>query len=366
MCIVFSATMSATTFTYDRANTTNTILDITHFNELSIAKGLWSYMSMVYLVVGTIGNGLSFVLMSKTILNKSVTSFYLRALAVADTLVLYVGLLRQWIRVYYGVDVRGLSNWGCKLHIFMVYWSTDFAAYVVAAVSMERLISVIFPHQAKKICTKKAAGLSLLFIGIFLFVLNVHFFWTFALSPSTGTNTRVKRCFVSDPKYDYFNYIILPWLDFTFFSAVPFLIILCSNLTIIFKVACNKLSKSRSSSSATKLNSLTVTLMLVSLMFLLGTTPITLYLLLEYTWVQNPDPHVKAMVTMWWAIVNMCLYSNNSVNFFLYIVSGPSFRRALISMICKNKVHPIQTGTMRNTSSIVAPVRSVGMTQVDH
>ncbi len=335
--VVFSATMSAATFADDRANTTDPTVDSIYFKELEIAKGLWSYMSLMFLVVGSIGNGLSLVVMSRAPLHKSVTSLYLRVLAVADTLVLCVGLLRQWIRVYYGVDVRVLSNWGCKLHIFMVYWSTDFAAYIVAAVSIERVISVIFVHQAKNICTMKTAGLSLLFIGIFIFVLNAHFFWTFALLQSTGINKRVNRCFVSDPKYNYFNYFILSWLDFTFFSAVPFLIIFCSNLAIIFKVVC---CKSESSSLATKMNSMTMTLMLVSLVFLLGNTPLTLYLLLEHTWIQNPDPQVQAKATMGWSIVNMCLYSNNSINFFLYIVSSPRFRRELISMVYRGTVHP--------------------------
>ena len=52
------------------------------------------YLSVFYVT----GNILSFVVMSRPSFHKSTTSMYLRVLAVVDTSVLYVGLLRQWIK----------------------------------------------------------------------------------------------------------------------------------------------------------------------------------------------------------------------------------------------------------------------------
>ena len=37
----------------------------------------------------------------------------------------------------------------CKAHSFLVYWASDFAAWIIVIVTLERYISVVFPHKAK-------------------------------------------------------------------------------------------------------------------------------------------------------------------------------------------------------------------------
>ncbi len=70
--------------------------------ESSLGRNLWAYGSPVLIIIGTVGNLLSAVVMLRQNLRKCTTSLYLLVLAVVDTLVLYTGLLRHWILLWRG------------------------------------------------------------------------------------------------------------------------------------------------------------------------------------------------------------------------------------------------------------------------
>ena len=59
-----------------------------------IEQQLWRIGAPMVIFLGTLGNVLSGVVMSRKCMRRSVTGFYLLVLAFADTLVLYTGLLR--------------------------------------------------------------------------------------------------------------------------------------------------------------------------------------------------------------------------------------------------------------------------------
>ncbi|XP_055955440.1 uncharacterized protein LOC130012150 [Patella vulgata] len=76
------------------------------------------------------------------------TYFYLASLAIADSLVLYIGLLRIWINELTGIDAMDLTNWLCKLTCVFGYFSSDFSVWLIIAVTVERFIVVCFPFKA--------------------------------------------------------------------------------------------------------------------------------------------------------------------------------------------------------------------------
>ena len=66
------------------------------------------------------------------------TYFHLMVLAVADTLVLYIGLLRLWIGELTGYDMRDQADWVCKLTNVIGYTVSDFSVWLIIAVTIER------------------------------------------------------------------------------------------------------------------------------------------------------------------------------------------------------------------------------------
>ncbi|XP_041363509.1 B2 bradykinin receptor-like [Gigantopelta aegis] len=84
--------------------------------EYKVAVALWKYMSPCLMLLGLVGNTLSFVVLSKSSMRKTTTSLYLRFLAVFDSLVLYSGLMRHWIIYITVYDIREYNSAVCKIH----------------------------------------------------------------------------------------------------------------------------------------------------------------------------------------------------------------------------------------------------------
>ena len=136
------------------------------FYEEEMANAIWSWVSPIILILGTIGNILSAYIMSQKPLRRSVTALYLSVLAVVDTLVLYTGLLRYWIKAISGVDIRNQSQLTCRLHAFLVYWFTDLAVWIIVIVTLERFINVQYPHKARIYCNKMTAVISMVAVSV--------------------------------------------------------------------------------------------------------------------------------------------------------------------------------------------------------
>ena len=90
------------------------------------------------------------------------------------------------------------------------------------------------------------------------------------------------------------------------------------------------------------MNSMTGILLTVSVLFLLTTAPISIYIMRNVTLQLHADAVEKAQLSLLWACLNLLLYTNNALNFVLYLMSGPRFRRELCKMLCSKKTNVIQ------------------------
>ena len=65
--------------------------------EYRLLKALLLYVPPVLIVLGSLGNIFSFIILRRRAMVKVSSYHYLASLAVADSLVLYIGLLRLWL-----------------------------------------------------------------------------------------------------------------------------------------------------------------------------------------------------------------------------------------------------------------------------
>ena len=79
------------------------------------ALQMWRVYPPILLVVGSLGNSMSIAVLSRKGMRRSNAAVYLIVLSVVDLLVLYTGLLRQWIRYYFNTDVRHFGPVSCKV-----------------------------------------------------------------------------------------------------------------------------------------------------------------------------------------------------------------------------------------------------------
>ena len=60
------------------------------------------------------------------------------SLAVIDTVVLFIGLLRLWLAELVGFDFQDSGDWICKLTVVLGYVASDLSVWLIIAVTVER------------------------------------------------------------------------------------------------------------------------------------------------------------------------------------------------------------------------------------
>lgn len=317
--------------------------DITLYTEYVIGMKLWKYIPPFLLLFGTTGNILSIIVLRRKNLKRSVCTIYFVALAVSDLLVLYTGLLRQWMFMTFDIDIRHIGNTFCKIHTWILYFSLDFSAWIQVAVTIERLCAVWYPVSGKYKCSRHTAVVSLVAIACCLLAINSLIVYGIGdyVEIINGTES-ITKCTYMSKSYKKFFTSTWPWIHLIVFFLFPFCILFTGNLFIIIKVVQHKRAIQRRISPVTtpssvtqssKLASMSITLFTLNSVFLVCNIPISIYLI-QYEHLRDTlKGRDSAFFNMMWAIVNILMYSNNAISFVLYILSGTKFRKEFTAML---------------------------------
>ncbi|XP_069114763.1 probable G-protein coupled receptor 139 [Argopecten irradians] len=316
---------------------------IEDFTSFRVHKVLLLYVPPIMVLVGTIGNILSFAVF-RTNSGKVSTYTYLSALAIMDLLVLYVGLLPLWISQLSGHSINDHANWTCKMGAFLGYVCSDSSVWLIVAVTVERYIAVCFPLKASFLCRIRKAKYIVVVLLLILCSLNSHFLWTVQLR-HVGNNATapVYVCDASPNFSDLVNHVWV-WIDAGMYSFVPFVILLILNARIVHKVWVAKnerkhiterrMSTCNADKSPAGLREastkVTVMLLTISFTFLLTTLPMNVILILTKTW-NEQSQRQRANFHLAKTVSEILMYLNHTVNFFLYCISGRKFRLQIIS-----------------------------------
>ena len=312
-----------------------------HFQEHRTSKLLLLYVPPILIILGTLGNLMSCVILCRKAMRKFSTYTYLAVLSLTDTLVLHVGLMRLWVAQLTGYDVRDTAGWLCKVVNFTGYTVSDYSVWLIVAVTVERYIVVANPLRATTFCTNKRALFVIFGILALLLAVNMHIFWTVELAEQGGR-------FVcrGGPGHEDFVEHYLPWLDAILYSIAPFLILLFLNILIINKVVQARHSRKELQSgsvysdkkrivhgeSGTKL---TVMLLTISFSFLITTLPMMATSIAIRFWNNyHMDLRLMARFSLVRTVTELLMYVNHSMNFIIYCVTGNKFRQQLLWLLC--------------------------------
>ncbi|CAH1783810.1 unnamed protein product, partial [Owenia fusiformis] len=101
------------------------------------------------------------------------------------------------------------------------YLFTDFSAWLVMLVAIERAVAVGVPHKVRFYFTRLRIYCVAIIFGCFLAVINFHFFITYE-STQGSNNTELLSCDVSvQNDHHHFAIIVFPWIDFCVFVLIP-------------------------------------------------------------------------------------------------------------------------------------------------
>ncbi|XP_062616606.1 probable G-protein coupled receptor 139 [Saccostrea cucullata] len=308
-------------------------------------RTFYAYFTPVILIVGFIGNSLSFnVFMSKGMRNLS-ASVYLAALSATDLVTLLCYVMVEWFRrglVYLQPEWKVSfvdTDYLCQFQMYTSYVSRMSSVWLVVAFTVERYIGVCHPLRRIDICTVSSARR--IVICIFVTSLTLVLYKPFMTGVFISGNGN-KYC-TTYPKYNLESFI----LDSVYgllITIIPFTIISVMNFLIINKLFARKRKQKKTrilSEEALVRLEFTSILFVISFCFVVFNIPFLIM------WIRNffHSKHISNQINEssykvdYWRgvlyITRTIFYANYCINFFLYSLTGAYFRRGLKALFCR-------------------------------
>ncbi|KAH3853528.1 hypothetical protein DPMN_096053 [Dreissena polymorpha] len=351
-------------------NTTGELFDIMERNMTigtnppfpdEVTWGFWIKFVLTPVIVctGIIGNTLSLIVMKSKALRHKSYSQYLSALAMFDTLTLILRQIRT-VDDYFlnqmnqNMVFKGFNDFGCKLFNFIEHVSYLMSSWLIVLMAIERLVAVWMPFKKFRIRRRAGATAAIIILLVaicasqsFRLVMTVH------LGDDCGADDTFIQLFVDLTIYFY---------NMTLTFLLPVGIVLgCNSMVLyqIFKIRKELIqenTRNRTTRAVKKTHRTTCMLLIVSFTFLGALLPLlTMTLVFDfYMKVNGPEaiflyrkiaPYIDLLVLL--SLVNY------AVNFFIYIVSGKSFRFELRKVFYRQKVQVTRSFTARSTKEFI-------------
>jgi hypothetical protein len=264
----------------------NVSIKYTHdFPEYKVAISILSYVLPAVIIIGSVGNILSFVVLMRQRMRNTSVYVYLAVLACADTSVLYLSAFKTWLRMLTGFELLHISNFSCKIIIFLFLLSLHLSAWLIVITTFDRFVAIWMPFKAANVCVVHCARKITISLITILVIYNLHVFWTIKLEERYMDGRITQQCAPSPE--DYFMTVVFEYIKLASYSAIPFAIVLALNMSIIHKItqARPKLRRSfrgniskdaQSPNDDIRWNKVTYMLLTISFTWLLLTAPFTL------------------------------------------------------------------------------------------
>lgn len=329
-------------------------------------RSIRTVLPWILLSFGLVGNALIilvFAFASKRTKSRprlSSNGFCFVALAISDSLALIFMVARSLL------TLNVIQNFivACKLIKFFYHITLQISSWSLMLLTLDRLIAVVFIFKYDG-WSRRNVPLKL-FIGIcaLIVLINSHLpifvtsqvggedFETALFTTKLYPNYRPRRttptpkflpnyiCSVDNSRFPFYNrYIYTKWDIYhaVIYGLVPFVVILASNLVIVYKLVENRKLIRTSKATDGSFKSVQVTLMLLSVafVFLLFSGPISIYMTFIY---HNLVKMRESRRTFIRVVLVYIAYFNNAINFYVYLALSSEFRRAFWRMIsCKGK-----------------------------
>ena len=218
----------------------------------------------------------------------------------------------------------------CGVGYFFLFFGLNYSSALLVIISVEKFIALYFPLKTITLCTvHRAKRVSL--VTAVLFTLYCAQFGVFS---AELVDKHGKFCWHGKVSWQYLS-ILLGIIDASLNVYVPFIIILVTNSTIIYKFTKVRFSSRQGSTESTSqalsksTTTGTVMLLTISFVFIILKAPIVVA---NRIWTNGTIPQgiFKVLIGI--------EYVNHGINGVLYCVSGSRFRTELRNLFhCKKE-----------------------------
>ncbi|KAL8562133.1 hypothetical protein ACOMHN_041968 [Nucella lapillus] len=295
--------------------------------------------------LGTIGNVMTIIIMRRLMSKDSTINIYFTAIAGVDLLYLWTIVLHQTILYNLEYDFRIIHGVFCKMFTWLYTAGGTVSCWYLVCMTVHRAMSVVWPHRVNVLCTQRTVLIMLSAVTVIIALLYCHYLVGYDIVITD--NGATKRCTLGSQDYKNFSSNVFVYIETLVYSAVPFIMIVVANTIMTWKLVASARradrsltkgsSKSQARSREKEANSVTLTMMAVSLTFLVLTLPSTANFIVNHlTYAQNSQ---LPLGEMFWkisttSVCNLLGFLNHAVNFYLYCLTGRRFREEFLKVLC--------------------------------
>ncbi|XP_076438801.1 C-C chemokine receptor type 7-like [Babylonia areolata] len=308
----------------------------------NIANYLFSICCPIIIFLGLFGNVMTIVIMHRMTSGDTVINYYFTAMAVMDLIVLFFSFFTEWVFFTFHYRLQDSSSVACKLIIWMYTGSGTVSCWYLVCLTLHRAMSVVWPHRVNVLCSRRAVLGLITGIGLFFAALYAHYLFGMDLVSSDGDTSY--RCSMKAGNYISFVSGVFTYIELTIYSVLPFLCLVLGNCVLVRKLFHSvkdireKLNQGNSEQILARqrtANSVTVTVIVVSIAFIVLTLPVSInyilsYFAYEYREVSGYE-YAKAHLT--YTVCYLLADSNSAINFYLYCLTGRRFREEFFRVI---------------------------------
>ena len=358
----------------------------------SIVKRLNSTIPLIWIILGTITNGLSIFVFSRRSMRRNSTFTYLALMTLCDFIVIWFTSFRDLLVYKFNIFISGTLI--CRIHVFIFFLSCQLSSWLLTAANLDRLVYVVCYSHAKKWCNRaiafKVAGIILTLLA----TMNLHFLIYVYTDKSDQVNASsinqfvYPRCHIPNGDYENF-YKIYGWIDGFVFSFIPFIIMSVCNTALIIKVFSTKRNLNRkdmtkinapqfitassnpdelvpsekrplktpapenhaqpkqsivsstlkvkaTDASSDRMRNMAITIIGCTLLFIIFTLPINIYIPIIHSSDTDSNRSSKCDDLLF-SILNNMVNANHSINFFIYLLTNSKFRTEIKLFLGKKR-----------------------------
>ena len=291
----------------------------------------------IIVVVGVIGNSLTFVVFWKGNF-KSSTSFLFLSLSLIDSTVLMTAFT-CWI-----VTLDTYIDWlphDLSIYLVVCVWPLYFVAetatiWVTVLIAVNRYIIVSLPLRASQWCTLSKVKIQLAVVLVLVVIYNIPQIVRYRvvhISRNNCTSYVTRIDYTMNDSYPQFYYVYDNVLSLIVLLCLPlFILTLLTVLLMKAMTAHRRMQAEMQRQHSQPDSSMTFALVIVVIVFIVCRAPLVIF-------------SVTSLLD-WWSSVVSCytnlLYTtllalNSAVNFIIYIVINRRFLSVLLANVCKRR-----------------------------
>ncbi|XP_052076946.1 type-1 angiotensin II receptor B-like [Mytilus californianus] len=299
----------------------------------NVTKWIWIIGSPIVFILGIFGNFGIILVLYRMNRWKKLTYKLILILAISDSVVLFIGLGRQWLRFAIGLDIRLFSDFSCKFFVFLIYFSMHFSSWTLVCVTFERYLKTRHPFRTYCVNVSKILKITYVFTIVITLGLDSHLLVTNGLKINTKNSLTCNNTSTENFNFEehYFVFIDLAWVCFFPFVLMTFMnVFVGRTIRRSFRRTVRYMPDPQNRERHVIRNKkLTRMIFWTSVYFLLTTLPISVHFCVDSFLKLGSTKETTDKINLSEAILYLFQFTNYSVNFYIYFKFKDAFREYL-------------------------------------